>query len=90
MVLIAMLLSLLCSVALYVASPHQKLFSSLPSRAVSFGLAALSGLGGLVMLFKYFGPATAIFVFVTLLTLVWSTLPLVLSYTKHQREEGVG
>ena len=90
MVLIAMLLSLLCAAALYVASPHQKMFSTPPARVVSSGLAVVSGLGGLVMLLVYFGPATAMFVFVTLLTLVWSTLPLVLSYTKHLREEGLG
>lgn len=63
------------ALALYAASPQQCLTTrNLPQTALGWG--GLAGLAaGLIVLLQWAGPATAVFIVLTLATLVWTLVP---------------
>ena len=73
------------ALALYAASPQQKLTDRpLPRRALGWGgLAGL--LAGLATLLQWAGPATAVFIVLTLAPLVWTVVPPIAAWWRRPR-----
>lgn len=81
-----MAIAMLSGILLYLASPNQLLWDrQLPSR-----LLALSGTifasASLVLLLQWAGAATAIFILVTLVMLVWTFVPLAAAWRQGDRK----
>lgn len=81
-----MVLSLLGGLILYLASPNQLLWT----RALPRRLLALAGAGstfaGLVLLLRWAGPATAVFIAFTAVMLVWTIVPLAAAWLRGDRK----
>lgn len=79
-------LTLLGATALYASAPLQKLLaptaSPKASRLVGWAVLAL----GLLALLFWAGPATAVFIWVTMATLAWSLVPLGAAWWRHRQE----
>lgn len=75
------------ALALYLASPHQKLVQSpLPRCALAWtGVALL--VVALAVLASIAGSATAVYIHLTILMLLWSVPPLALAWWRAQGEE---
>jgi len=77
--------ALLTALAGYLTSPHQQLLSNCwPARR----LLLIAGMGLMATLFclmQVMGKATAVFLLLTVLMLLWSTVPLLIVYLKHHR-----
>jgi len=73
--LLSALLMLGGAVLLYLASPNQRLAARPFPRAAGWA-GAVALIAALVPLLGSFGPATAVFVWMTGAMLVWSVLPL--------------
>jgi len=75
------------SLALYLASPHQLVVKrTRPTQVLAWG--GLAGLVlGLVVLLQWAGPATAVFIAVTLAMLVWTVVPLAAAWLRRRKEE---
>jgi hypothetical protein len=72
---IGMATAVAAALALYAASPQQRLTRrNLPGAALGWG--GLVGLAAsLAILLQWAGPATAVFIMLTLATLVWTLVP---------------
>lgn len=80
------LLVLLGALALYAASPNQKLLKQPAGKAVLWGgLAVL--LIGTILLFTWAGPATAIYIMMTLAMFVWTVVPMAAAWARRPREK---
>ncbi|RXR30827.1 hypothetical protein [Sphingobium fluviale] len=80
-------LTLLSALLFYFASPNRKLFTA-KNRPLIFKVAGSTGLViGLVLLLQHYGPATAVFVSVTLAMLVLSIAPLAIAWWKGMPED---
>lgn len=79
-----MLTVLVGALALYLASPQQKLARRPMPAAGWTGLACL--ILGLVLLWQWAGPATAIFIAMTLATLAWTIVPPVVAWLRRPKE----
>lgn len=78
--------SILASTLLYLASPNQR-WGSLPVSPRFAGWAGLALLGAaIVMLLQWAGPATAIFIVMTLAMTVWSVVPIMVALWRRQPE----
>lgn len=76
MALVAALLCATGAVLLYLASPNQQLARKPMRGRILAGLGGIALIGALALLLGVSGPATAIFVWMTLAMLVWSVVPL--------------
>ncbi len=73
------------SLALYLASPHQ-LIMKRPLPAPVLGWGGLAGLVlGLVLLLQWAGPATAVFIALTLAMLVLTVVPLAAAWLRRPK-----
>ena len=77
--------TLVGAILLYLASPNQRATTrKLPGRPIALlGLIAL--VGGLLLLLAWAGPATAVFIWLTLAMLVWSMVPAVAAWLQHRK-----
>ena len=83
---LGMACTLLGAAAIYLASPNQLLTEmAMPRRPLVWGGTAASMLG-LALLFQWAGPATAVFIHVTLTMLVWSLVPITIAWIKGDRK----
>ncbi len=73
------------SLALYLASPQQlAVRRALPRRVL--GRAGAAGLvAGLFLLLKWAGPATAVFIALTLVMLVWTGAPMLAAWLRRPK-----
>ncbi|MGK2286511.1 hypothetical protein [Pedomonas sp. V897] len=73
---------------LYAASPNQKLtrVRRWVSGLAYLGVAAFAQ--GLVLLLQWAGPATAVFIALTLAMLVWTVVPLGIAWLRSSTEAG--
>src|SRR5690606_37352012 len=74
------------ALALYAASPQQQLLQSSVSRRGSTWSGAVGLLGGLVVLLRWAGPATAVFIALTLASLVWTLVPPIAAWVRRTKE----
>ena len=83
---IGIVLTLLGATALYASTPHQKLLvrTASPIAWRLVGWAVL--ISGLLALLFWAGPATAVFIWVTMATLAWSLVPLSAAWWRHRQE----
>ncbi|TLM77045.1 hypothetical protein ACONUD_08950 [Microbulbifer harenosus] len=71
---------------LYLASPNQRIFSSvLPARPLLWAGLLLLALA-LVLLLQYSGTATSVFILLTGVMFTWTIPPMVIAYLRHKRE----
>ena len=79
-------LSLVGALLLYGGATRQQLTRRALRRGAfrRAGIAAM--IGGLALLLRYAGPATAVFIAVTLAMLVWSVVPIVAVWWHRPRE----
>ena len=71
------------ALALYAASPQQRLTAG-PLRRRAFGWGGAVALGlGLVSLLQWAGPATAVFIALTVAPLVWTVAPPVAAWWRR-------
>lgn len=76
------------ALAFYLATPHQQITAE-PRAPQVWGWAGAGGLViGLVLLLNWAGPATAVFIVLTVAILVWSTVPLVAAWIRYRGEKG--
>lgn len=70
----------LSATLLYLAAPHQRWgrLPCKPSRVLWLGLVLL--VAGTILLFRWAGTATAIFIGLTILMAVWSLVPLAVAW----------
>ena len=81
------LLVLFASLALYLASPNQRLIDrSLPHRALGWSGRVLFGIG-LVLVLQWAGSATSVFITLTAAMLLWSILPLAIAWRRSAKGE---
>ena len=79
------LLVLLASLALYLASPNQRLIDrSLPHRALGWSGLVFFVIG-LVLVAQWAGSATSVFIALTAAMLLWSVLPLAIAWRRGTR-----
>ena len=88
--MIGAILGCLCAavaaVLLYLAAPHQK-WGALPCRPGLLGWAgALSLALGTMLLLGWAGPATAIFILLTILMTIWSVVPVAIAWRRGAPE----
>lgn len=70
-----MILAVAGASLLYLASPNQRAIArALPGKSLAAGGGVLL-VGGLALLLQWAGPATAVFIWLTLAMLVWSVAP---------------
>lgn len=72
---------------LYLASEHQQLW---PGHGAHRGLAITGAVGmllGLIMITQWSGPATSVFITMTLAILVWTVLPLAVAWLRGVPED---
>jgi len=82
-----MAIVLAASLALYLASPQQRLTKRAVPRA-AYGWGGLTGLVvGLIVLWQWAGPATAVFIAMTLATLIWTIVPPAAAWLGRPKEE---
>lgn len=76
------------AVLLYLASPNQQLTrKATASRWVRW--MGLTGLGaGLAILLQWAGPATAVFILLTAVMLVWTLVPIGAAWLRGPKERG--
>ena len=75
-------LVVLASTMFYAASPNQKLLTAIPPRrALAWGGGALFLLGAL-LIGRWAGPATTVFIALTLAMFVWSVVPLGIAWRR--------
>lgn len=80
------LLTALGAALLYAGAPHQQVTRTGRRPAwLICGAAAL--LAGLPALLVFFGPATAVFVWLTMAMLVWSVLPLAVAWWRGPKDK---
>lgn len=80
------LLALFSSVLLYLASPNQRWGKlPFPPRLAGWG-GLLFLVAGTAMMLRWAGPATAIFIVMTLAMTVWSLVPLVVAWLRREPE----
>ncbi|WP_250458663.1 hypothetical protein [Microbulbifer litoralis] len=73
------------ALALYLASPNQRLLSRpLPRRPLAAAGGAMLAVS-LYLLLQYSGAAAAVFILVTGAMLVWTVLPMAIAYWRHGR-----
>ncbi len=82
---VGMIVTIAAALALYAASPQQRLTArALPRHLLGWGgLAAL--LLGLVALLQWAGPATAVFIVLTLAPLVWTVVPPLAAWLRRPK-----
>lgn len=74
------------AVNLYLASPNQRLTRT-PVRRRSAGWAgAAAMIAGVTLLLKWAGPATAIFIALTVAMLIWSFVPVAAAWARRPGE----
>lgn len=81
------LLSAVGASALYLASPNQRA----TARALPRTLLMLAGyallIAGLIALLQWSGPATAVFIWVTVATLVWTLVPPIAAWLRQPKDD---
>lgn len=84
--ILGMVLTIVGATLLYAGAPHQQLTSAgrQPALIVAGALATLLGLPPLL---TFFGPAAAVFVWLTLAMLVWSVVPIAVAWRRGPREK---
>jgi hypothetical protein len=76
MIVLGHALAILGAILLYLASDNQRLLRRHAPRRV-FAIAGFAAeVTSLVTLFQVFGPATAVFVWITITMTIWSIVPL--------------
>lgn len=84
---IGIVLTLGGATALYAAAPHQKLLAAtLPPRRCAM-VGALLMAAGLGALLTWAGPATAIFISLTMAMLAFSFVPVAVAWLRHRKEQ---
>lgn len=83
---LGVLLTALGAALAYAGAPHQQVTRTgrHPGRLIC-GAAAIAA--GLPALLAYFGPAAAVFVWLTVAMLVWSVLPLAVAWRRGPKEK---
>lgn len=71
---------------LYAAAPHQRLLSRARPRRMLLVGGGLSLSAALLLLLAIAGPATAVFILLTLAMLVWSIVPLAVAWWRRPRK----
>lgn len=80
------LLVSLSALLLYLAAPHQK-WGALPCRPRIMGWAGIATfVAGTGLLLGWAGPATAIFIVLTLVMTIWSVVPLAIAWWRGAPE----
>lgn len=83
---LALALAVLGAFLLYAGSPNQRL-SARGRRPLLLALGAAGLLMALPLLLGWFGPATAVFVWMTVAMLVWSIVPLGVAWWRRPRKD---
>jgi len=79
-------LVLLSALLLHLAAPHQQ-WGALPVRPALCGWSGAGALAiGTALLLGWAGPATAIFIALTLLMTVWSIVPVAIAWWRFHRQ----
>ncbi|MCW8125549.1 hypothetical protein [Microbulbifer halophilus] len=74
------------SLALYLASPNQRLLSRpFPRRPLAIG-GSVALVAALSLQLQYSGAAAAVFIVVTGAMLIWTLLPMAIAYWRHRRQ----
>lgn len=75
------------SLLLYLGSSHQSLLVRPLSKSIFCCGSLLSLVVALGLLNLVFGPAISVYIFLTIVMLVWSLLPFAAAYFKKERQE---
>ena len=78
-------LTLTGTILLYLASPQQRLAARTPRGRTLAGGGTLALLGALLLLLGVAGPATAVFIWLTLAMALWSIVPLAAAWARRPR-----
>lgn len=82
----AVVLIAISATLFYLGSANQRLLSRALSAKLSAGAGTACGAVALVLLLGYSGPATAVYILLTGLMLLWTVVPLTIAYLRHRGE----
>lgn len=86
LVAIAVGVNVIAALLLYLASPHQRLAARVwPAKLSVTASVVLAAFAGWMMA-RVTGPATAVFIVLTVLMLLWTLVPLALAHRHHLKQ----